>query len=374
MADNIDFPNIFRATFVDKKGETNVFTAFLISSDGYLLTVAHPFYENFEAETIVVCENLTRQYETTLVFVSKDKNLDFAFLKIIKPDRNLPKPLFLQKYKVSDNLEIYGYGFGIPKNEGVSEMDIFRLKIGGNISIDFSFSKNDNYRQVIEGDSGAPLFPVNSRFVIGINNQKTYTPVENQEYFAGYLLSVIDILKYLKQIDFKIFDFEKLCKEYYEISQLSTVNNFAAKGYEKYIKNDLLFFHENEISKLNKFCRIIFAEKIGLMLGNPASGKTILTIKIAEIFEKMGLQTYYYSFKKEKLNIIEEIIIQNRDKEILFIIDDIHLNIEVATNIFEKFQTENNARILFISRNIAKNLQKATGVDYLNVYEKIKNL
>lgn len=224
MTYNISYSNIFRATFVNTENKQVAFTAFLISSEGYLLTVAHPFCSDFKEATIINCENSEYSFETTLFYHPKDKAFDFAILKIINQNTELPNPFKIEKIVLKENDLVNGYGFGkaIAKPDG-EKFDLHQ-KIGGKIGAGLSFSKGSDLRHVTFGDSGAPMF-LNDDFtkVVGINYQRNYSKIEGEGYFTGFVLPINTIMKYLSGIQTDNSDLQNFIKNQNMNSELENL-------------------------------------------------------------------------------------------------------------------------------------------------------
>ncbi|MFN8258428.1 MAG: trypsin-like serine protease [Bacteroidales bacterium] len=215
MSDNIEYPGIFLANFINTRNVNISFTASLIQKEGYLLTVAHPFYSFFNENITIRCKNKSfceNGFEAQLVFKSDNPEIDFAILKIKSSLSETLVPFAISNIILKDNDEITGYGFGKAiSNQANGKYDL-NIKIGGKISAGLLFTGKEGVRHVTFGDSGAPMF-LNNDFnaIVGINHQRDYTQLENQDYFSGYVLPVSRISAYLKEKNFNLFDFEELC-------------------------------------------------------------------------------------------------------------------------------------------------------------------
>jgi tetratricopeptide (TPR) repeat protein len=204
MIEQIEYPQIFRASFGN-----SLFTAFLISESGYLLTTSHSFPNDFDTKTLIQCYNNYFKLQANLIFRSIDADCDFALLKIIGSTTKLPTPLLIRSSKIDDNIEVYGYGFG----EAINRPDLDQLnlsKFGGTVANGFSFDRKSDLRQVIPGDSGAPIFDKDLKYVIGINHQRDAKLLETEYIFRGYILPISHINDHLKQNNFKDFNFALL--------------------------------------------------------------------------------------------------------------------------------------------------------------------
>ncbi|MEP6018217.1 MAG: serine protease [Paracoccaceae bacterium] len=112
VAESID-EITFQIKVVSKQGfvrETRQGTAFLVSSQGYLITAAHLFFEQGDKFEIVLSRGLE---DTRLVanLVQLDRERDVAFLRIKASSDALPSPLELRLDKPAAGEEISSAGY-----------------------------------------------------------------------------------------------------------------------------------------------------------------------------------------------------------------------------------------------------------------------
>ena len=140
----------------------------------------------------------------------------------------------------------------------------------------------------------------------------------------------------------------------------------------KLFQNNLLFFTEEEKVTNQEICDSLLENHCTLLLGNPASGKTITACEVASKFQKAGFQVYYHSFKYQTLYNLWDDIHPILQQKILFIIDDCHFDMEHAGNIYRLiYDLEPEACFLFISRDLAEDVQRISKLEF-NLFDELK--
>ncbi len=143
-------------------------------------------------------------------------------------------------------------------------------------------------------------------------------------------------------------------------------------GVFKSLKNNLVFFTPAEQQIIQSVCKTLINSRQALLVGHPASGKSILALTIAKTIKEQGYQAYYASFKHGIQHDFWDDILPLLDEKILFVVDDCHLNIKDATNLYFRWHGQNsNACLLFISRQIAKDVQESTESD-LSMFDELQ--
>lgn len=141
----------------------------------------------------------------------------------------------------------------------------------------------------------------------------------------------------------------------------------------KLFQNDLIFFTDDENQKIQVICDELIQNHHALLIGYPASGKSIMALSVAKKMQQEGYQAYYYSFKYETKHDLWDDIQPLRNRKIVFIIDDCHLNVESAANIYRlMYDVDANACLLFISRNISEDVQKVSQFEF-NLFEELQD-
>ncbi len=240
-----------------------------------------------------------------------------------------------------------------------------------------------NYKQepildVFKGTSTTP-------FVISSFSRKK--PLE--EYFGKAELNRIEdnqgnrILKNLKGIKERDESYREKLKLLfddikYEVQPLThfktrveILNNLPED--DKFLfDNNLLFFTEREKQDYQKIIDYYLEPKINqatLLLGHPATGKSIGVLEIARKLESLGKTVYYRSFKTQGTDwgeILKECL-RYKSLDTIFVLDDIHLNHSNALEAYSKFTEHNNLNLLFISR-VLKNRNTIDG----DIYESLE--
>jgi hypothetical protein len=113
--------------------------------------------------------------------------------------------------------------------------------------------------------------------------------------------------------------------------------------------------------------------RIALLCGDPASGKTVMGLAIAKEMEKQEYKVLYHKLTAEaKFDTIWSDFAAYGDQKVLFVLDDCHLNLEIATEIYYRFDSIQKASCLLISRNLPKKLRFSTDFDFLDIFEKLE--
>jgi len=138
-------------------------------------------------------------------------------------------------------------------------------------------------------------------------------------------------------------------------------------------QNDLLYFTPIEEQQMQQIGEQLEFQHQALLLGDPATGKSVMAFTIATQLEAKGYQVYYWSLASENKTLWEEIEASLSCK-VLFIIDDCHLEIDIATELYFKFHHLPNvtAALLFISRNLPKKRQQSVQFEWVNFFEELK--
>lgn len=140
------------------------------------------------------------------------------------------------------------------------------------------------------------------------------------------------------------------------------------------LENNLIYYTVKEESKNQNYLNRIIKNKQNqyLILGNPASGKTTLGFFLHFELSKHNIQSYYVDIDKIKdyTTLFDDIFILS-DFSVMLFVDNIHLNIPLAIEIYQKAHEYPNITFIYSSRVIDKENQiDDTG---LNIYEELKN-
>ncbi|MFC4096741.1 HNH endonuclease [Euzebyella saccharophila] len=155
----------------------------------------------------------------------------------------------------------------------------------------------------------------------------------------------------------KYFDVEEYNKRHLPVFQ--EMNKVVERGYSYLLSNDLISFNQSEEKEIDRVFNNLILNRFSLIKGNPAIGKTVFAIKIAERFRDVNYTVLYHSFKYHRFssNDIINSLNNMRDENILFIIDDSHLDLETASKIKYYFvDNYSPCSFLFLSRNISDHL------------------
>jgi hypothetical protein len=141
---------------------------------------------------------------------------------------------------------------------------------------------------------------------------------------------------------------------------------------EKLFKKDLIFFTRPEheyINKIKKHFQKKNGENIFLVIGSVATGKTVMAIYIAEKLKEKGYQTLYYKLNaKTSYDRLHSSIVAHLSTNTLFIIDDCHINIEIASEIYDQFNQNNDFYCLLCTRPVPKYVRRLSSLDYQDIF------
>ncbi|EKD55706.1 MAG: hypothetical protein ACD_59C00063G0002 [uncultured bacterium] len=145
--------------------------------------------------------------------------------------------------------------------------------------------------------------------------------------------------------------------------------------YNNLFNNGLIYHTPEEEKSVSDIVDTTIKNRVYLITGTPASGKSIMALTISKEFEKKEYMVYYHSFKYENVGHLWEDVKNCLYKKILFIVDDCHLNIEETSMLIYRFNSvinETNACILLVSRKIDKDSHKLgdiSTIDQIEQYE-----
>jgi|GEM_PF-4967395 len=137
--------------------------------------------------------------------------------------------------------------------------------------------------------------------------------------------------------------------------------------------NQLVYFTPAEHHDIIRLCDTLQQERIVLLQGQPAKGKTVTAFAAARRMEEAGWQVYYHSFKTNTLSCWPDIE-SYLYRKFLFILDDCHLNTEALSDIYARIHDLNRtAALLCIARPVAENLQESLNYDF-NVFAALREV
>jgi hypothetical protein len=149
----------------------------------------------------------------------------------------------------------------------------------------------------------------------------------------------------------------------------------TTKTTQQLFENDLLYFTPTEENMMQQMGEQLAHQHQVLLLGDPATGKSMMAFTLAKQLEANGYQAYYWSLASSAKTLWDDIDALLYRK-VLFIIDDCHLDIDTATELGYKFHQLPNvsAALLFVSRNISKKLQQSVQSEWFNLFEELKEV
>ena len=145
------------------------------------------------------------------------------------------------------------------------------------------------------------------------------------------------------------------------------------KATQKLFENQLLYFTPAEENMMQQMRERLAHQHHVLLLGDPATGKSMMAFEMATQLKEKGYQSYYCSLASADKSLKDDIDAL-LDHKVLFIIDDCHLDVDTATALCFAFHKIPNmtAALLFISRNISKNLQQSVQFEWFNLFDELK--
>ena len=182
-------------------------------------------------------------------------------------------------------------------------------------------------------------------------------PPENINFvFKKQLVSALTqprfaaVLNHILEIPSRSFPFKWTSKERRLFGIAGRIDVFAP-AQEEY-KNNLV--HRTAITA--KVEDHLDRENWALVLGRGATGKTVLAIQIAVRYESESYPTYYLDLARTGINVAEtlDVIITHADYRVLFIVDNVHLNEEVAREVFDQWKRVSmGSRLLLLGRDVS---------------------
>ena len=180
-----------------------------------------------------------------------------------------------------------------------------------------------------------------------------------------------------EQINDKLSEIERLLTRvdlFKPISQLFKLDNRDFRPSLKLFQDNLFYQSTAEAKLTNTFFDHFKTNKanVALLSGFPTNGKTTFAINLSEVLtDKEDFEAYYIEMKPDLpiKEIHNELTILNRFKTFI-VLDDIHKNLPLATEIYVNSNKWGNLSFLFLSRVISKEIQEdETG---LNLYKEIR--
>ena len=208
--------------------------------------------------------------------------------------------------------------------------------------------------------------------VKNINNSQVYiNPLDLKD--LEILRNIIINSDNYERLNDIIIQLEEMLKDNEDqtIRHLYTIDEIRCSSIDNQtlFNNDLAFFTDKEIENHLLLVEYIKVRKTALLCGYPATGKTISVVDIAMRLESHGYLVYYYSFKNDdRFSEAWEEILQKRNPNTVFVLDDIQLGLELAADVLLKMFRITELNILFISRDV----KYAYDYESLNIYDELK--
>ncbi len=167
-----------------------------------------------------------------------------------------------------------------------------------------------------------------------------------------------------------------------QLSLFQSLNSFIERSGEylpdaELFDNELYFFPPKELKFIENIKSIITSDnndRLALLIGDPASGKTVMSIKIAKDLEAQGYKTFFHRItSRSNYDLIWKDISSNDIPRTLYVFENCHLNIEIINHLFVNFDRIKNSSCLFVTRDLPKKLRYSDELDNLDIFEKLKN-
>jgi DNA-binding XRE family transcriptional regulator len=141
---------------------------------------------------------------------------------------------------------------------------------------------------------------------------------------------------------------------------------------EKLFIRDLIFFTRPEheyINKIEKHFQKKNSDNFFLVIGGVATGKTVMAIYIAEKLREKGYRTLYYKLNaKTSYDKLHLSFAAQQSTNTFFIIDDCHKNIDVASEIYDRFNQIKDFYCLLCTRPVPKYVRRLSSLDYQDIF------
>lgn len=148
-------------------------------------------------------------------------------------------------------------------------------------------------------------------------------------------------------------------------------------NYQQLIEKDLIFFLEEEkqlIEEIESILTVNKTEQLILLEGKPAKGKTVIACVIGKHLEEVGYNVFYIRLNPlSRFDDVWKDINQSYFDKILFILDDCHLNIDIASRIYTQYSelySRKNISCLLMSTTTDVDIRASSmGIDYIKELE-----
>lgn len=182
-------------------------------------------------------------------------------------------------------------------------------------------------------------------------------------YIAGTAARIVDGAPFHSgQVQFQRTRFQPFA------TLLRKFSAFSAFPKAELFEKNLVFFLPEEIDLMAEMEAVLAGEggkRAGLLIGNPATGKTVIACSLAIKLERAGFDVYYLSLTPSHTfeEVWREITVSDARKA-LFVLDDCHLNAEIASGICRNCDSlAATSSCLLISRTV--DAETRASPDYL---------
>lgn len=151
---------------------------------------------------------------------------------------------------------------------------------------------------------------------------------------------------------------------------LDKFSAFSAFPKAELFENDLTFFLPEELNLITELEAALAGpsdKRLSLLMGKPATGKTVIACTVAKRLERAGYHVNYLSLTPSlTFDDVWQEITSSNDEKPLFILDDCHLNADVASGVVRNFDDiSTSASCLLVSRTV--DAPTRSSPDYLSL-------
>lgn len=167
-------------------------------------------------------------------------------------------------------------------------------------------------------------------------------------------------------------------RKYRSFQGIKDFLGYSSKSYpdELLFSEKLYFFSEYDLTIIENIKNIIsdVNQRIAVLLGPPASGKSVITINIAKELENQGYNILFHRITSKSYfeDIWFDITMHDEEKQ-LYIFENCHLNFEIINHIYANYDKIQKAACLFVSRIIPEKLRYTFELDNLDILDNIKD-
>jgi hypothetical protein len=367
--------NDLEKVIVKVNGGSGIVLNFETDKRSYVLTAYHNIETSIDNNETIELLNDTNHSYSSIGAPYCDTTNDFSLIEI-NFIFDIPNIKYDATIQPNDVIIFMGYPDKADGKRKILNGTVieWNSKTAVNVTenIQGSFVVKEKTIEVIAGFSGSGVFKKNGQKLSLIGILKSL-PEEEFYYKEISCVPINNILEFMKKNNlpklsplrpFHTFSYIKYVEQLTENSKVfpdpELVDFIAFSRYEEALLKELV---ENFTTKKNY---------MALLVGNPSSGKTIfayeLGMNIREVSEANNV--YYIDIALAKNDITADITSMFKcDQNSYFIIDNVHLDSELACNIYDTLYDQ-KIKILFIGRDIDRKFFNQESIE--DIYRKFE--